>query len=46
MLGKILLVKGVHIIFTKFHDCVLHIKAPQSLKSVPELQQVHLWALL
>jgi len=42
MLGKIPLVKGVHIIFTKFHDCVLHIRAPQSLQSVLELKQAHL----
>ena len=27
MLGKIPLLKGVHVIFTKFHDCVLHIRA-------------------
>jgi len=46
MLGKIPLVKGVHVIFTKFHDCVLHIRAPRSLQSVAELQQAHLWALL
>jgi hypothetical protein len=46
MLGKIPLVKGVYVIFTKFHNCVLHIRAPQSLQSVPELQQAHLWALL
>ena len=45
MLGEILLVKGVHVIFTKFHDCVLHIRAPWSLQSVPELKQAHLWAL-
>ena len=37
MLGKIPLVKGFHVIFTKFHDCVLHIRAPWSLQSVPEL---------
>jgi len=42
MLGKIPLVKGFHIIFTKFHDCVLHIRAPRSLQSVPELQQTSL----
>jgi len=46
MLGKIPLVKGFHIIFTKFHDCVLHIRAPLSLQIVPELQQARLWALL
>jgi len=46
MLGKIPLVKGVHIIFTKFYDCVLHIRAPRSLQSVPELKQAHLRALL
>jgi len=46
MLGKIPLVEGVHVIFIKFHDCVLHIRAPQSLQSVPELQQAHLWTLL
>ena len=46
MLGKIPLVKGFHVIFTKFHDCVLHIRAAQSLQSVPELQQAHLWAFL
>jgi len=46
MLGKIPLVKGFHIISTNFHDCVLHIMAPQSLQSVPELQQVRLWAFL
>jgi len=46
MLGKIPLVKGVHMIFTKFHDCVLHIRAPRSLQSVPVLQQTHLQALL
>lgn len=28
MLGKIPLVKGFHVIFTTFHDCVLHIRAP------------------
>jgi len=32
MLGKIPLVKDVHVIFTKFHDCVLHIRAPRSLQ--------------
>ena len=26
MLGKIPLVKGVHVILTKFHNCVLHIR--------------------
>jgi len=26
MLGKIPLVKGFHVIFTKFHDCLLHIR--------------------
>ena len=46
MLGKISLVKGFHVIFTKFHDCVLHIRAPRSLQSVPELQKVRLWAFL
>ena len=46
MLGEIPLVKGLHIIFTKFYDCVLHIRAPQSLQSVPELQQARLWALM
>ena len=46
MLGKIPLVKGVHVIFTKFQDCVLHIRAPRSLQSVLELQQACLWALL
>jgi hypothetical protein len=28
MLGNIPLVKGVHVIFTEFHDCVLHIRVP------------------
>jgi len=42
MLGKILLVEGVHVIFTKFHDCVLHIRTPRPLQSVPELQHAHL----
>ena len=28
MLGKIPLVKGFHVIFTKFQYCVLHIRAP------------------
>ena len=28
MLGKIPLVRGFHVIFTKFHDCVLHIRVP------------------
>jgi len=46
MLGKIPLVKGFHVIFTKFHDCVLHIRAPWSLQSVAEPQQVRLWAFL
>jgi hypothetical protein len=46
MLGKIPLVKGFHIIFTKFRDCVLHITAPRSLQIVPELQQARLWGLL
>ena len=46
MLGKVPLVKGFHVIFTKFHDYVLHIRAPQYLQSVPELQQTRLWALL
>jgi len=46
MLGKIPLVKGFHVIFTKFHNCVLHIRAPWSPQSVPELQQVCLWAFL
>jgi hypothetical protein len=46
MLGKIPLVKGFHVIFTKFRDCVLHIRAPRSLQSVPELQQARLWGLL
>jgi len=46
MLDKIPLVKGVHVIFTKFHNCVLQIRAPRSLQSVPELQQAHLWAHL
>jgi hypothetical protein len=32
MLGKILLVKGFHVIFTTYHDCVLHIRAPRSLQ--------------
>ena len=32
MLGKIPLVKDVHVIFTKLHDCVLHIRAPRSLQ--------------
>ena len=45
MLGKIPLVKGF-VIFTKFYDCALHIRAPWSLQSVPELQQVSLWAFL
>ena len=40
MLVKIPLVKGVHVIFTKFHD--LHIRAPRSVQSVAELQQAHL----
>jgi len=39
MLGKIPLVKGFHVIFTKFYYCVLNIRAPWSLQSVPELQQ-------
>ena len=37
MLGKIPLVKGFHVIFTKFHDCVLHIRTPWSLQSVQNL---------
>jgi len=45
MLG-IPLVKGFHVIFSKFHSCVLHIRAPRSLQSAPELQQARLWALL
>jgi hypothetical protein len=32
MLGKIPLVKGFHVFFPKFHDYVLHIRAPQSLQ--------------
>jgi hypothetical protein len=39
MLGKILLVKGFHVIFTKFHGCVLHIRAPRLLQNVPELNR-------
>ena len=39
MLDKIALVKGVHVILTKFHNIVLHIKTPRSLQSVPELNR-------
>jgi len=39
MLGKIPLFRAFHVISTKFYDCVLHIRAPWSLQSVPELQQ-------
>jgi len=46
MRGKIPLVKGFHVISTNFYDYVLHIRAPRSLQSVPELQQARLWALL
>jgi len=46
MLGKIPLVKGFHFIFTKFHDCVLHIRVPRYLQSVPEIKQARLWGLL